>query len=216
VSEHTDAIDAHPRDHPTESVLAAFLDGTLGAPERAGVEAHLECCTECRQALADAVEVLDASEVEPSAPSVPTSTRRRRRVPVLAIGMALAASIAGVAVLRRAPQSAGDVELGTRNATPSALDERIPLLPVIAPVNGAERVNEHPTFTWRSTRADRYSFRLLSEEGAVVWSRETTDTTIVLPADVRLERGRSYFWRVDALAAGIVASARAQRFTVSP
>ena len=216
MSEHSDAIDADQRDHPSENVLAAFLDGTLGARERAGVEAHLERCIACRHALADTVEVLDASNVEPSARLMPTSTRRQRRVPLIAIGMALAASIAGVAVLRRAPQSIGDVESRTRNAAPTALDERIPPLPVIAPVNGAERVNEHPTFAWRSTRADRYSFKLLSEEGAAVWSSETTDTTVVLPADVRLDRGRSYFWRVDALAAGIVASARAQRFTVSP
>ena len=213
--EPSDAIDVDPGDHPSESVLAAFLDGELEFRERAQVEAHLERCTACRGALADTVEVLDTAPVESSVAPVPISTRRSR-VAGLAIGMALAASMAGVVVLRRAPTSAVDVENRTRNAAPSTLDERILPLTVVAPLNGAERVSEQPTFAWRSARADRYSFRLLNEDGTAVWSSETGDTTMVLPPTIRLERGRSYFWRVDALAAGIVASARAQRFTVSP
>ena len=214
--EHPDAIDIGPDDHPSESVLASFLDGELDVRERGHVEAHLERCSECRRALADTIGVLDEAQIDSSAAPALVLERRRSRVPMLAIGMALAASIVGVAVLRRAPQSAIDVESRTRDAAPSTLDERIPPLAVVAPVNGADRVSEHPTFTWRSTRADRYSFRLLSEDGTAVWSSETVDTTMMLPARVTLERGRSYFWRVDALAAGIVASAPVQRFTVSP
>jgi hypothetical protein len=216
VPEHPDAIDIGPDDHPSESVLAAFLDGELDVRERAQVEAHLERCHGCRRALADTVGVLDEAQGDSSAAPVPIFRRRRRRTAVLAIGMALAASIAGIVVLRRAPASAVDVESRTRDAAPSTLDERIPPLTVVAPLNGTERVSDQPTFTWRSARADRYSFRLLSEDGTAVWSSETVDTTMMLPARVKLERGRSYFWRVDALAAGIVASAPVQRFTVSP
>lgn len=218
MSDPSDAFGVEPFPHPSENVLAAFLDGEVGTDERARVEAHLERCPACRRALAETVEVLGAPSVGMSSVGTSlTTTRRRGRLPLLAIGMALAASIAGVVVLRRAPSSPTDIEGRTRNAAaPSGLDERIPQITVVAPANGAERVAEHPAFVWRSVAADRYGFRLLTDDGTAVWSSETADTTVVLPQDVRLERGRSYFWHVDALAAGIVARTRAQRFTVSP
>ena len=219
----SDAFGVEPTDHPSDSVLAAFLDGELETDERPRVEAHLERCAMCRRALGDAVEVLGASTAGTPTIGVSHSTRRRRRFPIVAIGMALAASVAGVLVLRRAPVSLGNVdepltnvERRTRDAAQPALDERIPRLAVVAPANGAEGLGAHPGFVWRSTSADRYSFRLLTEDGTALWSSETVDTTLTLPSDVRLERGRSYFWRVDALSAGIVASTRAHRFTVSP
>jgi hypothetical protein len=219
----SDAFGVEPTDHPSESTLAAFLDGELGTNERPQVEAHLEKCAACRRALADTVDVLGASTGAASTMEAALSTRRRRRVPMLAIGMALAASVAAVTVLRRAPSSLADVdessaevEARPRDAAQPTLDERISQISVIAPANGAEGLGEHPSFAWRSAKADHYSFRLLTEDGTAVWSNETADTTLTLPSHVRLERGRSYFWRVDALAAGIVASTRAQRFTVSP
>lgn len=218
----SDAFGVEPTDHPSESTLAAFLDGELGTNERPQVEAHLEKCATCRRALADAVDVLGASTGAASTVEPALSTRRRR-VPMLAIGMVLAASVAGVMVLRRAPSPLADVdessaegEARLRDAAQPTLDERISQISVIAPPNGAERLGEHPSFAWRSAKADHYSFRLLTEDGTALWSNETADTTLTLPSHVRLERGRSYFWRVDALAAGIVASTRAQRFTVSP
>jgi hypothetical protein len=216
VPEHPNATDADPRDHPTASTLAAFLDGELAPEERARVEAHLERCTACRRELADTVEVLGAAPAGPSVARVPVATRRRSRTSMLAIGAALAASIAGAAVLWRPPESTVPVETRTRDAGPSALDERTPRLAAVAPANGAERTSLRPDFVWRSAAANRYSFRLLTDDGTLVWSSETADTTVALPEDVRLERGRSYFWRVDALAAGIGASTHAQRFTVSP
>ena len=212
----SDAFGVEPAHHPSESDLAAFLDGELGTDERPRVEAHLERCTTCRRALADAVEVLGTSVTAASLSAATPSMRRRSRLPVLAIGMALAASVAGVVVLRRAPSPLTDVEGRTRNVAQPTLDERISRLAVIAPANGAERLGEHPAFVWRATGAGRYSFRLLTEDGTALWSGETADTTLTLPSHVRLERGRSYFWRVDALAAGIVGSTGAQRFTVSP
>jgi len=218
VPDHSDAfgVEPPPPDHPSDSVLAAFLDGELAVDERPGVEAHLEQCASCRRALAETVEVLDASKASASPEPALPNARRRSRLPLAIMGMALAASIAAVAVMRRAPTLPVEVEDRTRDAAPRALDERIPQLAVIAPANGAERVGEHPAFVWSSTDADRYSFKLLTEDGTSLWSNETGDTTLVLPPNVRLERGRSYFWRVDAMAAGIVASTRAQRFTVSP
>ena len=205
-----------PSDHPPESVLAAYLDRELADDERSDVEAHLERCAECRRALADAVQVLETSGTDALTAKHASVRGRGRRWVWLGAGMALAASVAGVVVLRQPGGLTGGIDARTRDATPSTLDERTPQLAAVAPANGSAGVGDHPTFTWRRVDADRYSFRLLAEDGVPIWSRETTDTVLTLPTDVRLERARSYFWRVDALAAGIVASTRAQRFTVSP
>jgi hypothetical protein len=215
-SHHHDVTVTEPSDHPRESVLAAYLDRDLSDAERSEVDAHLDRCAECRRALAETIEVLETSGVDARVARHPSSRGRGRRWIWLGAGLALAASVAGVFVVRQPGGLAGDIDARTRDAAPSTLDERTPQLAAVAPANGSAGSEQHPTFTWRSADADRYSFRLLADDGMPVWVRETTDTVLTLPADVRLERGRSYFWRVDALSAGIVASTRAQRFTVSP
>ncbi|HUQ81408.1 MAG TPA: anti-sigma factor [Gemmatimonadaceae bacterium] len=206
-----------PFEHPPESVLAAYLDRELGNDERTQVEAHLDQCAECRRGLAETVDVLALSE-EAGLPAKERASvvGRSRRLAWLGTGMALAASIAAMVVLRRPAVPDGDIDARTRDAAATTIDGRMPRLAVVEPVAGSAGVAEQPTFTWHQADADRYSFRLLAEDGVPVWSRETPDTTVTLPSDVRLDRGRTYFWRVDALATGIVASTRAQRFTVSP
>ena len=209
--------EGEPSDHPSESVLAAYLDNELSDEERSRLELHLDQCIECRRALAETVAVLDSTLAGVSAvrPDVSAIPPRRRQFRWVALGGALAASLAAVVVLRRPPGGTDDAAPRTRDAAPSVTDERLPRLIPLAPNDGATGVDEHPSFTWGSAGVDRYSFRLLAEDGVPIWSRETSDTVLALPSDVRLERGRSYFWRVDALSAGIVASTRAQRFTVS-
>ena len=205
-----------PSDHPPDSVLAAYLDRELADDERSQVEAHLDRCPECRRALADTIEMLEPSGADARAVKHPATRGHGKRWVWVGAGIALAASVAGVVVLRQPAGLTGDIDARTRDAAPSTLDERMPQLAAVAPANGSTGIADQPTFAWRRADADRYSFRLLAEDGVPVWSRETTDTMLTLPSDVRLERGRSYFWRVDALAAGIVASTRAQRFTVAP
>jgi hypothetical protein len=204
-----------PSEHPSDSVLAAYLDRELADDERSPVEAHLDRCGECRRALAETVGVLEMSGAG-ARPVAHPSIRGRDRRWVWLGAVALAASVTTVVVLRRPDGLAGDIDARTRDAGATTLAERIPQLGAVAPTDGSVGVGDHPTFTWRTADADRYSFRLLAEDGVPVWSRETTDTTLTLPSNVRLERGRSYFWRVDALGAGIAAITPAQRFTVSP
>ncbi len=225
VREHDDSWKVEQPKHPSENVLAAYLDGGLTARERSDTEAHLEACDACRAALADTVGVLDLGLAEADADtneggrplrSVPQRPRRNRAAWLVA-GAALAASIAGITLLRPSTSGSGDIESPARDARPGASDERIQELPTIAPRNEQTGVATHPAFTWaRKEGADHYSFRLLGEDGATIWSRDVPDTTLVLPADVTLERGRSYFWQVDAMSAGIVASTRTRRFTMAP
>jgi hypothetical protein len=131
------------------------------------------------------------------------------------VGLALAASVAGIVILRPSVPST-DVDSRTRDQRVGAADERIRQLAAIAPADGATQLAAHPTFVWASDSVDRYRFALLAEDGATIWSRELSDTALAIPADVTLDHGRSYFWRVDAMSAGIVASTRVRRFTVAP
>ena len=212
---HYDASADEPGRHPRDSLLAAYLDGELTDDERAQVEAHVEQCNVCRRALADVVQLLDSPGDAPARPAPPVAARRRR-IPWLGLGIALAASIGAIMVMRQPTPFGEDMEGRTRDAAPTRVDERTPRLEAVLPANGSASAAARPVFTWRRADVDRYSFRLLAEDGAPIWSRDTADTTLTLPSDVRLEPGRSYYWRVDALAAGIVASTRAQQFTVAP
>ena len=215
MNEPSDTPEGEPSEHPSESVLAAYLDGELSVDERAQVELHFDQCMACRRALADTVDVLDTTDATPALSTVPSSTSQRRRyISRISVLTAIAASLAAVVVLQRRP-GGEDITGRTRDAGRNTTDERIPQLMAVTPGDGSANVSDPRLFIWRSADVDRYSFRLLAEDGVPIWSRETSDTTITLPPDVRLDRGRSYFWRVDALAAGIVASTRAQRFTVS-
>jgi len=47
----------------------------------------------------------------------------------------------------------------------------------------------------------RYLIRVTDERGAAVWSTETGDTSVILPAEIALLSGRQYYWYVDALGA---------------
>jgi hypothetical protein len=223
VPEHDDSENDEQPGHPTDNVLAAYLDDHLAPEERSEVEAHLEGCAECRHAIADTVDVIDGgdgvpADRRPSRLSLVTPASRRRSVTAwTVVGAALAASIAGIALLRTDARTRADVEAPSADQRFGGSDERIRDLVAIEPAGDAVNVGARPTFVWRPVEgADRYSFRLLGDDGATIWSRDVSDTSLVLPADVALARGRSYFWRVDAMSAGILASTRARRFTTAP
>jgi len=56
---------------------------------------------------------------------------------------------------------------------------------------------------------------LLTSEGDLVWTQRTTESSLRLPADVKLEAGRKYFVQVRAnLAEGKSAQSAPVAFTV--
>jgi hypothetical protein len=70
-------------------------------------------------------------------------------------------------------------------------------------------------FTWRAATADVYRISVLAEAGDPVWTAETNDTTIALPDSISLQPGRAYFWSVEGIANGIVASTGVHRLQVN-
>jgi anti-sigma factor RsiW len=197
-------------EHLTENDLAAYLDHQSTREGRLRVEAHLDACAQCRGEVIALRRIVDdlagrKAVVRPARHAV-----RRWWIPV--------AAAAGLAALLLVPR------LGTRAPAPSATErapevgggEGEPRITVVAPAENATVHLGSVAFTWRSAAADVYRVSLLSQSGAPVWSAETSDTSVSLPATVPLQRGEPYFWRVDAIANGMSATTGVHRLQIAP
>lgn len=60
MSDPTKPSTTDPSHEEIEALLPDYVDGTLGAADRARVDAHLETCEECRASVTDAGESLRA------------------------------------------------------------------------------------------------------------------------------------------------------------
>jgi hypothetical protein len=194
--------------HLGENELAAFLDGRLTRRQRRRVEAHIDICDACRGEL---VEIGRATARRGVPSRVATAALSRRWwIPAVA-----AAGVIGVMLVPRLTSRplATDVQSSAPRVADGEGQRRIAL---IAP---ADDITVHVApivFVWHAVEADVYRLSLLSENGEPIWAKETTDTTAMLPVTVTLNPGRAYFWRVDAVANGIVATTPARRVQVSP
>ena len=83
------------------------------------------------------------------------------------------------------------------------IQQLVAVVPVInSPENGAEVNTTTPGFSWSPIEAaTSYRFELATDADFtdVVYTIDTTTAGAQLPADITLERGDQYFWRVKAL-----------------
>ncbi len=69
----------------------------------------------------------------------------------------------------------------------------------------------------RGPRNAHYVLTVTDENGDVVWTAETSDTSLVLPRGVDLKSGSRYYWYVDALLDDARSSTTGVReFTIRP
>ena len=177
--------------HLSDDVLAAYLDRALGTAARATADAHLAGCASCRDEL-----------VALSALARSTSTPRR----LLRVAGPLAAVAAGllIVMLNPANPTTRSAASGDRmRETVGVGARRSPVLAAVAPREGEIIPSDSARstrFIWRQDARDAaYRLTLTDEGGSVRWSSDTGDTTVTLPDSVRLERGQTYYWYVDAL-----------------
>lgn len=190
-------------DHLSAADVAAYLSRVLDRAARERIEAHLDVCPECRE---EVVEVSAIAEVR----TAPQSRSRQRRLWRAWAPVAIAAGLGAILVVRQEatlPSPATERPI----AGPS---EAMPRIEVVSPMAGDTVSARGAVFTWRGRAADAYRLTLLTESGAPLWTTETPDTSAPLPAEVLLEAGRRYFWRVDAIADGIAATTGAQLIVV--
>jgi hypothetical protein len=173
-------------DHLTPEDIAAYLNQAVSTSERRSIEQHLVQCEACRK------DLVDGTEVDP----------RRRAIPWVAWGVpAAAAAVLAIMILgptERAGVDRTDVPLLRREQV-----EGTARFDAVSPADGARLARDTLVFRWRSEGVEvHYLLTLTDESGDVVWSGQTSDTTLTLPRDVAVTPGRSYFWYVDALLEG--------------
>lgn len=191
--------------HLTEGEIAGFVEGISDSDERRSIASHLDTCARCRSELVEVIRLAEGAAALPAR----RHPRLRRIMPVL---LGLAAGLAALVVYQRGGQNPDPA--GTVRAPITGIGESPARIIVIVPRESAVVSPQSLHFTWHAHSADGYRFVLLQEDGTPIWSFETTDTSLGLPSSVVLEPGRTYFWRVDALADGISASSGAHRFQV--
>ena len=175
--------------HLRDDVLAAYLDGVLTEQKRASANAHLADCVSCRDELV-ALSALARSTERP---------RRLLRLagPAAAIAAALLIAVLGPwRTSRHVDDTSGRLRepVGIGRSSPGGLR-------AISPFEGAAMPADSVRFTWRSHAPGAgYRVTVTDDSGAVQWSADTPDTTVLLPDSVRLGRGRAYYWYFDAIA----------------
>ncbi|MFN0182148.1 MAG: anti-sigma factor family protein [Gemmatimonadales bacterium] len=190
-------------DHLSNDELATYLDGALADEGRDRVERHLEVCPSCRDELAAVARLVD------TAPPPRQAWRRGGRP--LWVGVALAAGLAAVVLIRGGPEIGTGVSDSLRAPD---FDGGRARLEVVAPHPDSAVPREGLTLSWRSSPATLYRVTVLTEGGEPVWSTETTDTVAMVPSGLALVVGASYFWRADGIANGIVTSTGARRLLI--
>jgi len=181
--------------HLSPAIIAAHLAGQASPEERRTVLEHLLICPECRR---DADEALALG-----------SERQPRRWTAIAIPAAAAAIVLFLLGpnLSRAPQPPavrGDAAEGVQQFA------------AVAPANGLVVPEDSLLFVWRSEgTGSHYVLTVTDEDGDVVWTAPTPDTTLLPPRGVELVAGRRYYWYVDALLEGARSSTTGvQDFTI--
>lgn len=171
---------------------AAQLDATTTA--------HLAECERCRAQLAGALATLQAPEISKEIERLEQnrSLPATRRVPNWARMTALAAALAGIALVPQLIRTgASDPATAARELRDS--DPSITMTPpprIIAPKGPVARA---AMLTWTSVPgANRYAVTVFDKEGTVVWETETSDTAIALPPAVVQTHGNVYLWKVEA------------------
>jgi anti-sigma factor RsiW len=169
-------------DNPHVAVhdLAAYVDRTLDAGDRAKVEEHLAWCDECRGELREVGDTL--------------RTYRPARRRLVWIGRAAAA--AAIILLVAYPLSQRAIEEDpVHRDVPAVIDRRPDLADPAALPDAA---GAHFLRWSRVERADRYRITIFDQAGSVVWRTETPDTSVTLPPSTLAEAPGPYLWRVDA------------------
>ena len=159
---------------------ASYIDGTLSDDAREVIERHLAECDSCREEVAASARLVA---------SVPTQARRGvpwRLVVPLAAGIL-------VAVMLVRPASQPDAR-----PTERAVATDGSTIALVAPAADAPLAAGRTRLVWRALDDSvAYNVVLKDASGDEVWTGETADTTIVVPASVRLRAGERYVWRVD-------------------
>ena len=185
-------------EHPSSEDVAAYLSDGLEPEARIAFETHLAECRTCRAEISSARRLLASSRSRKWQWIVPSAV----------------AAVAAIAVFSTLPSSRTSEEQ-TRGVSRASSGSAVSL-GIVAP-HDQGTVAGIPVFIWRTDGAEAlYRFSITDAGGATVWTSETRDTTISLPADVSLAPDRDYLWNVDAVdQEGATVTSGTHRFRIS-
>jgi hypothetical protein len=164
--------------HLEAGLVAAYVDGRAGG-DAAKVEAHLAECADCRREVIEVRRLL--------------SGRTRRW------GWSAVAVLAAAAVLLLVVGRPGGLHAPVGSPTRSGRTESLAPA-MLAPVEGATMPSSAARFVWHSVGGSAaYRLTLTDERGDVVWTTESSDTSVTPPSTLRLSAGRTYYLSVDVL-----------------
>lgn len=188
-------------EHPAADQVAAYIENKLSPADRHAMEGHLADCRECRQDVTSAQRLV--------------RQRRQPRRKAWAVPAAAAAVFVVFVLSRTLTDSRSDEAV--RSTTGAGLSDTVVAIEVVSPADRAT-IADAVVFAWKG-QSDRPLYKITVTEGTgrTVWSAETSDTVVTLPQTITLERGKMYFWVVDALAAdGRSRTTRTHRFSAAP
>ncbi len=183
--------------HLAPELIAAYLAHETSDLERQTVQHHLLDCESCRRDVAEAAHL--------------TADRRPRRW----LAVAIPAAAAAAALLLLLPGQATRPD-GTARRGPGT--EGVRQFAAVTPVEGTPVFGDSLVFRWRSEGAEvHYVLTVTDENGDVVWTEATQDTSLVPPRGASFTSGNRYFWWVDALLDDARSSTTGIReFTIRP
>ena len=198
---------------PDEHTIAAYVDATLAADSRGGIETHLADCAHClalvgllsRERESHATE--SASESAIVRADAPVRPKARpgsgaRAVPQWAVAAVI---VIAVAALIRVTQPLGPTggamdESDTRTTRSTAANS--PGLTLLSPDPGADVDAGQLTVRWTSVPGTRYyDVRIVTEAGDVIIEEHVGGTEWRLSNPAVLQPGAEYFVHVDAFIA---------------
>ena len=174
--------------------VARMAEGS-GTP---GDLAHTAGCGFCRAQVAAAARALGSTPVAAEIARLerPAWGRRSRRLAGIG-GLAAAAGVAVLFVARQPDDPAPGARTHRDPAAPAVGVPAVQAPVLLSPVDAT--VQRPVVLDWRrSDGATQYQVAVFDAEGTVMWKDETADSTVTIPAHVRLDGGVTYWWRVEA------------------
>jgi anti-sigma factor RsiW len=184
--------------HLSAERLASYLDGTLTPAERDAALAHFDDCADCRREMTETRRVIALSSSAASRSQGPIG----RRVGVRSLVTAAIAAALVFAVVPTLMRNRSGPVASIRGPDRVPQSEIVPELATVSPAKDGTIAPSTDAFVWRAASGDaEYRLTIMDATGGVVWRKSTSDTSVMLPGDLRLTSGNEYFWSVDALLA---------------